>query len=360
MKNTRQLAFKGIATVMVIYGILISSIHIMAGENKDKIIKITAVGDIVMGNTFPENNLPQKNGAELFMPAESLLKKGDIVVGNLECSLCDSGTLMKKIVEGKTYGFKTPEKYGINLKKAGFNVMNIANNHIRDFGEGGVKSTKRILDSLNIKYTGYSGQVAFFSVDSCKIAVIGFSSYYGMNNLLEKEKSADLIKTAKDSNDIVIVTFHGGSEGQNAMHIKNETEYMYGELRGNIYEFCHDAIDAGADAVIGHGPHVPRGIELYKDRIIAYSLGNFLTYAGINTNGQNGYSPLLYLELDFEGRFLFGKIYSFKQVRGKGIESDTLNSAALLIKKLSFEDFKSNSIEIDSTGNIARTNQKLK
>ncbi|MGE3062300.1 MAG: CapA family protein [bacterium] len=325
-----------------------------------KTILITAVGDIVMGNTYPSDNLPQDNGRFLFSPAESLLKEGDIVMGNLECALCDEGVLVKKIVEGKTYAFKTPEKLGINLKNAGFNVLNIANNHIRDFGEGGVKSTMRVLDSLGIKYTGLSGQNAFFEKDSMKIAVIGFSSYSGMNSILDAGKPMQMIRQLSDSNYIVIVTFHGGSEGKNSCHVKDEVEYMYGELRGNIYRFCREAIDAGADAVIGHGPHVPRGIELYKDRIIAYSLGNFLTYAGINISGVTGLAPLLSIELNSDGSFKTGRVYSFKQVRNSGIEIDTLNSAALLMKNLSESDFPENEISIDTIGFILRVGIQTK
>ena len=358
MKKTAIIAAGVFLTVIILFvSVFNGKAEAQVIDKKEKTVRINAVGDIVMGNTFPTGNLPKNNGKDLFAPAESLLKDGDVIIGNLECSLCDEGTLMKKIVEGKTYAFKTPEKYGINLKNAGFNVLNIANNHIRDFGEYGVKSTKRILDSLGIQNTGFLNETAIFEIDSLKVAVVGFSSYFGMNNVLEKEKSMSLIKKLDDSNDIVIVTFHGGAEGQNALHVKDEVEYMYGELRGNIFRFCHDAVDAGADVVIGHGPHVPRGVELYNERIIAYSLGNFLTYAGINVNGKNGYAPLLSLEVSSRGEFLSGKIHSFMQIKGKGIVSDSLHSAALLMKELSEEDFPGNQIVIDANGIISRKNQ---
>lgn len=321
----------------------------------ERSITIAAAGDIVMGNTYPADNLPANGGRGLFSPAESLLLSADIALGNLECALLDKGVLVKNVVAGKSYAFKTPEKYAVLLQNAGFDVLNIANNHIRDFGEKGVNTTRKLLDSLGMKYTGFTGETALFEKDSIKVAVMGFSSYAGMNNILSPDAPFQEIRELSDSGYIVIVTFHGGMEGSNACHVKDTVEYMYGELRGNIYRFCRGAVDAGADAVIGHGPHVPRGIELYKNRIIAYSLGNFLTFAGININGINGYSPLLEITLNEEGEFECGKVHSFIQARGEGIRKDTLNSAALLMRDLSISDFRENGIEIDSSGIITKT-----
>ena len=90
------------------------------------------------------------------------------------------------------------------------------------------------------------------------------------------------------THDIVIVSFHGGAEGSKALHVPYGQETFYGENRGHLREFTHTVIDAGADLVWGHGPHVLRGMEVYKDRLIAYSLGNFATYGRFNTRGQQG------------------------------------------------------------------------
>ena len=79
--------------------------------------------------------------------------------------------------------------------------------------------------------------------------------------------------------DIVIVSFHGGAEGSEYTNITKKTEIFLGENRGNPYEFSRVAIDAGADVIFGHGPHVTRSMDIYKNRFIAYSLGNFATYA---------------------------------------------------------------------------------
>ena len=87
--------------------------------------------------------------------------------------------------------------------------------------------------------------------------------------------------------DLLIVTFHGGSEGAKAMRTGEAAESL-GRSTGRSSPMGPAVIDAGADAVIGHGPHVLRGMEFYRGRLIAYSLGNFLTYRGFNLEGQSG------------------------------------------------------------------------
>lgn len=317
-------------------------------------LKITATGDIMLGTVYPDIFLPEDDGYYLFFQAESILKKGDIVMGNLEGVISDSGDLRKKVVEGKSYAFRTPEKYISALKRSGFNLLNLANNHIRDFGEKGLNRTKKILEKNFIKYTGFVGENGLFYIKDKKICVVGFSNYSGMNDLTDLKKSYNLIDSLSEKFDMVIVTFHGGKEGKDAMMVYDKDEYMLGEYRGNIYRFAHTVIDAGADLVIGHGPHVPRGIEIYKNKLIAYSLGNFMTYSGINIQGINGLAPLLYVELSENGDFVKGKIYPFKQIRYEGVVFDTSYEVVKLIKKLSEKDFKDNEIFIDEDGDIVK------
>jgi hypothetical protein len=105
--------------------------------------------------------------------------------------------------------------------------------------------------------------------------------------------------------------------------------------------------------VVGHGPHVPRAVELYQDRLIAYSLGNFATYFGINVRGDNGLAPILTAELDEEGRFLSGKIDSNRQMRPAGPVPDTRHEAARLIRELTLADFPQTPLLIDERGEIS-------
>ena len=152
--------------------------------------------------------------------------------------------------------------------------------------------------------------------------------------------------------DVIIISFHGGAEGSKYTSVPREHEYFYGEDRGDVYKFSHELIDAGADVILGHGPHVPRAIEIYKNRLIAYSLGNFATYGRFNLRGVNGLAPILSFEIGPDGKFLSGRIISAKQV-GAGIpvpdpEQQSLNK----IKELTKKDFPEVELSFDESGEI--------
>ena len=99
-------------------------------------------------------------------------------------------------------------------------------------------------------------------------------------------------------------------------------EIFHGENRGDVYNFAHTMIDNGADVVFGHGPHVTRAIEVYKERFISYSLGNFCTYGQINLAGPNGLAPIVKLNVDTSGRFLSGRIIPVYQTWPGGVKYD--------------------------------------
>ena len=103
------------------------------------------------------------------------------------------------------------------------------------------------------------------------------------------------------------MSFHGGAEGPDSLHVAEGMELFHGEERGDLIAFSHAVIDAGADLVLGHGPHVPRALEIYRDRLIAYSLGNFATALGISIEGDKGLAPILLATLTGDGRFVEGQ-----------------------------------------------------
>ena len=115
----------------------------------------------------------------------------------------------------------------------------------------------------------------------------------GTIDINDHKNAISLVQKLDSLCDIVIVSFHGGAEGANHTHITRNNEIFLGENRGNPYKFSRDVIDAGADIVFGHGPHVTRAIDIYKDRFIAYSLGNFATYGRFNLNGVSGIAPIV-------------------------------------------------------------------
>lgn len=211
----------------------------------------------------------------------------------------------------------------------------------------------RTLDSLGIHHAGQLAQpFTIFEKDRVTYGFAAFSPNTGTQSINDLEAAVDIVKHLDSLSDIIIISFHGGAEGSKYEHLTREREFFYGENRGNVYEFSHALIDAGADVIFGHGPHVARAVEVYKNRFIAYSLGNFATYGRFNLRGVKGLAPIAKINIDNKGKFISGKIISAKQ-KGAGIPViDGSHAAALRIKELTESDFPESNISIDLEGNI--------
>lgn len=306
------------------------------------VITVTAVGDILMGTDHPSPKLPEQEGRFLFKESAEILGKADIAFGNLEGPLCDNGSPAKEPMKEEIYVFRTPTKFVKNLADAGFDVLSLSNNHVNDFAEAGLSSTKKALKGVGIKYSSKSGEVAEFEIKGVKIGLVAVSFGPPPRSIINPKEVLEEIEHLSKKYDLLILSIHGGKEGKLALNIKNEYEYFLGEPRGNLIEFSHEAIERGADLILGHGPHVPRAIEVYKNRLIAYSLGNFCTYGGMCLEEEKGYAPLLWVELSKNGEFIKGKIYSFIQTPPGGPKKDQQERAYALIKKLTYQDFPEN------------------
>lgn len=305
-------------------------------------ISITAVGDIMLGSAFPsKTNLPPDDALNSFQAVDSLLK-GDIVFGNLEGCFLNAGSSNKcnGINPNSCYAFRMPERYAGIYKQAGFNVLSIANNHVGDFDARGRKNTTRILDSLQIHYAGQVNKpYEVFEKDSVKYAFCAFAPNENTVSINKIDSAKALVSRLKTMADIVIVSFHGGGEGARFEHVPRKNEIFYKENRGNVYAFAHAVIDAGADVVLGHGPHVPRAVEVYKNKFIAYSLGNFCTYGMFSLKGNNGIAPLLQLKINAQGNFLYADVVSIQQDKINRLTIDDNHRAFRRIKELTDIDF---------------------
>ena len=316
------------------------------------LITIAAVGDIMMGTDYPFPKLPEKDGKFLFGESKDILRKADIVFGNLEGPLCDGGSPTRKAKDGESYLFRTPTRYVENLVGAGFNVLSLSNNHAEDFGNEGMSSTKKALDAAKIKYSSKAGEVAEFMINGVRIGLVAFSFGPPPRSIVYPEKALEEIALLSKKYDVLILSIHGGKEGIAALQTVNEDEYFLDEPRGNPIQFAHEAVERGAALVLMHGPHVPRALEMYQDRLIAYSLGNFCTYRGMNLDAERAYAPLLWVELGRNGEFVKGKIYSFVQWPPGGPKRDEKERARDLVRKLSLEDFPGTAPLFDASGNI--------
>ncbi|MEM1173002.1 MAG: CapA family protein [Cyanobacteria bacterium P01_H01_bin.35] len=321
--------------------------------NPDTRITIKAVGDIIPGTNYPKNKLHPKK-QELFASVKPLLQDADIVFGNFESTLTSYRKSRKRMGSGRVFAFRTPPDYKYLLKDAGFNVLSVANNHSFDFFKQGFEDTITNIQSLKMQAVGKKGEIVYRKVKGINIAFIAFSNYSYHNSMLDLDAAKKLVQEADEKADIVVISVHAGAEGTRALRVKNKTEYFFGENRGNKVLFAHKLIDEGADLILGHGPHVPRAMEIYQGKLIAYSLGNFMGYRTLSSKGKLGYSLVLELDVNPRGDFVSGKILPV-HLNSKGIPyADKLGRSIKLIRELTKKDFPKTMLEIDSEGKITR------
>lgn len=316
-------------------------------------ITIAAVGDMMLGTDYPENHLPDDDGAGFLAEVAPILGTADIAFGNLEGVLMDGGEPRKTCSDARAcFLFRSPARYAGHYAAAGFDVLSLANNHARDFGETGRTASMQALDAAGIAHSGRAGDFASLAVEDLDVALLAFAVTQKSNLMHDYAAAAATVARFAATHDLVIVSFHGGAEGRDVTRLPFAEEEYFGEPRGDVVRFARRMIDCGADLLLGHGPHVVRAMEVYRDRLIAYSLGNFATYYGISVTGLNGIAPILQVTLDGEGRFIEGHVYSTVQIRPAGPAIDPANQALALLRDLSVADFETPGLRFFDNGRI--------
>ncbi|MDB9495720.1 CapA family protein [Spirulina major CS-329] len=314
-------------------------------------IRIRAVGDIVPGTNFPNNRLhPQPQ--VLFEEMAPILQGADVTFGNFESTLTRSPHSRKDVSRPNVFAFRNPPEYAQLLRNVGFDVLSVANNHSLDFGTQGFQDTIAHIEAAGMAAVGDKGKIVYTDINGVTIGWIGFSYGREHNTILALGSARSLVLTAQANADFVVVSYHGGAEGTSAMATRNQTEYFYGENRGNVVEFSRQMVDAGADLVLGHGPHVPRAMELYNGRLIAYSLGNFVGYRTLSTRAQLAYSLVLEVEVDENGVFQRGQIYPVLISPGGIPQRSTRSESIALIRRLTATDFPGSPLVITLDGRL--------
>lgn len=329
-------------------------------ERPARELTLALTGDIMMGTLFPSPTLAPDSGRHIFDAVRELLASADITAGNLEGVLADTGTSRKNPDSEHAFAFLMPTYLGRELKRAGYDFVGIANNHIYDFYADGILRTQRALTDIGIGFAGArvpGGKVAPVETYLCERDGVryGFCAFSHEKYTLRMQDEANvrrILQALRPQCDILIVCFHGGAEGKEERHLPEGTEYFQGDDRGNLRHFAHLCVDNGADVVYGHGPHVVRAMECYKGRLIAYSLGNFCTVAGISLTGISGYAPLLRIRVNERGEFLGGHIHSFLQQRLRGPLRDHAHHAAREIRELTRQDIAAPGLDISADGEI--------
>ncbi|MEM9209017.1 MAG: CapA family protein [Pseudomonadota bacterium] len=323
-------------------------------------IHFAAVGDMMLGTDYPEDRLPDDDAVGFLGNVTETLAAADLTFGNLEGVLADDAEPAKQCSNlNACYLFRSPTRYADRFAAAGFDALSLANNHARDFGEDGRTSTMRALAARGIAHSGRAGDFATLTAKGLSISFLAFAVTRESNLMHDYALAADIVADAARNHDLVVVSFHGGAEGAGSSRIPFAEEAYYGEPRGDVVRFSRSMVDAGADLVFGHGPHVVRGMERYRERLIAYSLGNFATYYGISVADSRGVAPILLATLDETGRFLGGQLISTRQVRPDGPAPDPERAALREVRELSRRDLVDTGLRFGDNGRITPAERRF-
>jgi hypothetical protein len=312
------------------------------------LLSVVAAGDVMMGTNYPSRAelnpaiTPDVDAAALLGSGlASVFRAADLAFVNLEGTLFDGSDRTAKSCRN-CFAFRSPEFYAGVLASLGIDVVSLANNHSGDFGVPGRKATVAALARAGIGAAGLRDHARTASLtarDGRKVAVAAFAPNIGTLDIHNLAAAAALVRELKETHDIVLVSFHGGAEGWDRTRVPKRAEIYLGENRGAVEQFAHRVVDAGASLVIGHGPHVPRAVEIYRGRLIAYSLGNFWTHNQMMNYAVSGLGPVLQAWLAPDGSVAGFEIHSTRQA-GLGLPYlDPLGEAARYVFYLTKLDY---------------------
>ena len=311
-------------------------------------ISLNWVGDIAFST---RQGLPPGGPARVLKAVRRYLQAGDYTTGNLEGTLGRGGPSKCSGGGSNCFAFQAPASYARPLARVGFDLFNLANNHSLDFGEAGLRMTLRALRLAGLRHTGLPGDIRVVSVAGQRVAFLGFAPYPWASPLTDIPAARRQIASAARRAPVVVVFIHAGAEGAGETRTPHGTEFAFGENRGAARRFAHTAVRAGADAVLGSGPHVLRGMECYRRRVIAYSLGNFVGYRTLSTGGALSLSGVLRVRLGAEGRLLGGRLFRVR-LAPPGVPRPGGGSIGL-VRRLSKSDFGARACRIGQHGELS-------
>lgn len=272
-------------------------------------ITVAFAGDIALLGSPPSS---------LFAHVRGQLRRADVAIGNLEGTLSSGGGSKCKPGSKSCYAFQAPPRSAALLRGAGFDDLNVANNHAFDYGASGQQQTLRALTHYRLRWSGRPHQITVLRTHGVRVAILGFAPYPWAQSLLDIHAAQALVRQAAARADVVVAVLHAGAEGTDHQHVPHGTEYYLGENRGDERRFSHALVYAGADLVLASGPHVLRGIQLFHDKLIAYSLGNFATCSqALSMEGALSQSGILVVTLDTDGGVVSGRLLPVQIVGGE-------------------------------------------
>jgi hypothetical protein len=316
---------------------------------RSQTVSLAWVGDITPGSMY--GTLPG-DGASLFGGVRSRLKGHDLTLGNLEGTIGATG--VPKCARGapNCFSFQAPPRTARGLARAGFDVVNVANNHAFDYGEPAYRETLSHLHRARVRPAGLPGRVRVVRRRGLRIAIVGFSTYRWTTSMLDPEAVRDLVARAGRHGELVVVLFHGGAEGSDRSLTPPGPEEYLGEQRGDVRAFARTAIDAGADVVLGSGPHVLRGMEVYRRRVAAYSMGNFAGVRNFSVAGDLGLSAVLSLRVERSGAFRAGYLHPLILDASGRPAVDPRRRATRFVRAAGVRDFGASSVRVRAGGKL--------
>jgi poly-gamma-glutamate capsule biosynthesis protein CapA/YwtB (metallophosphatase superfamily) len=329
---------------LAVFAAVAASVFVCSGDAaREPVVRFAFTGDLALA----------PGPADAYFRSVRSDLKGDVVIGNLEGTLTDRGSAKCGAGSTDCFAFRAPPSYARLLRGAGFTVMNLANNHAFDYGAVGQEDTVAAVRSVKMLTTGRPNEIAYAKVGDTRVAVLGFAPYPWAQSLLDLPAAEALVRKADRWADLIVVTMHAGAEGADHQRVRPGMERFLGEMRGNSVAFARAVVRAGADLVVGSGPHVLRGMEWYRGRLIAYSLGNFVGYHTLNTSGVSGVTGILRVTLGRNGSWKAGTLVPVT-LAGDGIpRRDPGRAAPRLVRELSRKDFGKRAMRVAAAGALS-------
>jgi hypothetical protein len=313
-----------------------------------------AIGRVANGRWVP----PLPDAAALVAPLAPLFAGADLALVNVEGAIGD-GPAPRKCTRntGLCYAIRQPPGTEQALRAIAPHapvVGNVANNHSRDAGDAGFDETRRRLAGAGVLVTGadtLATPAGLATGDT--VGVLGFGAW-AEPSVHDLDAVRRHVTRAVARYGRVIVTMHIGAEGAAARHTPDRLETYAGERRGNSVAFARAAAQAGASLVIGHGPHVLRGMEWVGRALVAHSLGNLLTYGPFNLSGYNGRAAVLCATIGADGEVANATLHSTRQVAPGVAGPDSAGVALRDIRELSAADFGATAVVVGTDGAVTR------
>lgn len=319
--------------------------------------KLIFAGEVNAGNNYNVRHQSSIDTEHLFANVRDELNSGTATFAALGTVLIDvAGTPNHANQVGTHKLIRVGENYALTLQQAAFTTMNLANSHVADFGIEGLQTTSWAMRDNHIEYAGIKAikEYTTFERDGIKFGFVAFGTSVHAPSMSDSTMIKKVVAGLKDQCDIVVVAFSLNETASTASlgNIYAAGKHLYMD---HSTTFAHTCVDAGADVVYGNGHNLPQPLELYKDRLIVYGLGNFCTPYGTNYQGDMGVAPMVEAELFIDGTFISGKILSYRQKDSNGPQHDPTNEAVKIIKSQTLHLSPKTQLTIDDNGIITST-----